>query len=146
MIVFGPLLVLTAIAFFCWLLFALAVFALPLFVALTVGVWAFHTGAGALGAVIFGLIAGGGFYALGQIALAFVMSTGLRLMIILLFVVPASIAGYNATLGIAQMAMPSAIWQIAFSLIGAVATSVTALLRFTGIAPPGPSPRDFAGG
>jgi len=146
MIVFGPILVLTAIAFSCWLLFALAVFALPLFVALTVGFWAFHAGAGALGAIIVGLIAGGGFYALGQIALAFVTSTGPRLAIILLFVAPAAVAGYNATLGIAQMAMPSAVWQIAFSLIGAVATGVTALLRFTGMAPPGPSPRDFARG
>ena len=144
MIAFGPLLVLTAIAFFCWLLFALAVFALPLFVALTIGLWAFHTGAGALGAVIVSLLAGGAFYALGQMALAFVPSARLRLLIVLLFVAPAAIAGYNATLGIAQMAMPSAFWQIAFSLIGAAATSVTALLRFTGLAPPGSSRPGFA--
>ena len=139
MIVFGPLLVITAIALFCWLLFALAVFALPLFVAVTVGLWAFHTGAGALGATIVGALASGVFYALGQFALVFVTSAGLRLLFVLLFVAPAAVAGYNATLGIAQMAMPSAVWQIVFSLIGAAATSVTAFLRFTGLAPPGSS-------
>lgn len=48
MIIFGPLLVIVAIGFFCWLLFNLAVFALPFFAGLTIGVWAFHTGAGVL--------------------------------------------------------------------------------------------------
>ncbi|WP_430641873.1 hypothetical protein [Bradyrhizobium nanningense] len=37
MIIFGPLLVLVGISFVCWLLFTLAVFALPFFVALTIG-------------------------------------------------------------------------------------------------------------
>jgi hypothetical protein len=35
-------------------LFTLAVFALPFFVGLTVGVWAFHTGAGVLGGILVG--------------------------------------------------------------------------------------------
>ena len=59
MLVLGPLLVLAAIGFFCWLLFTLAAFALPFFVGLTVGMWAFHTGAGALGGIIVGAVAGG---------------------------------------------------------------------------------------
>jgi hypothetical protein len=43
MIIFGPLLVIVGIGFFCWLLFTLAVFALPFFAGLTFGIWAFHT-------------------------------------------------------------------------------------------------------
>ncbi|MBH5372247.1 hypothetical protein [Bradyrhizobium glycinis] len=57
-IVFGPLLVLVGISFFCSLLFTFAVFALPFFVGLTIGTWAFHTGAGVLGGVAAGLMAG----------------------------------------------------------------------------------------
>jgi hypothetical protein len=70
MLVLGPLLVLAAIGFFCWLLFTLAAFALPFFVGLTVGMWAFHTGAGALGGIIVGVVAGGATFGLGQIAMA----------------------------------------------------------------------------
>lgn len=136
MIVLGPLLVLAGIGFFCWLLFALATFALPFFVGLTVGMWALDTGAGALGGIIVGVAAGGATFGVGQFALAFAPRTWLRLLIIVLFVAPATVAGYSATHGIAQIAMPSAAWQMIFSVIGAIAVSVTTFVRFTGIAAP----------
>lgn len=139
MIVLGPLLVLVGIGFLYWLLFTLAVFALPFFVGLTVGMWAFHTGAGALGGIIVGVVTGGAIFGVGQIAMAFLPSAWLRLLIILLFVAPATVAGYTATHGIAQIVMPSATWQMIFSMIGAIAVSVTAFFRFTGVASPGPS-------
>ena len=85
MIIFGPLLVIVGIGFFCWLLFTLAVFALPFFVGLTIGIWAFHTGAGALGGIAVGLVAGGVTFGIGQLALAFVPWAWLRLLIILLY-------------------------------------------------------------
>ena len=132
MLFLGPLLVLAAIGSFCWLLFTLAAFALPFFVGLTVGMWAFHTGAGALGGIIVGAVAGGATFVIGQIVLAFAPWNWLRLLIILLFVAPAAVAGYSATHGIAQMAMPSATWQMIFSVIGAIAVSVTTFIRFTG--------------
>lgn len=146
MIILGPLLVLAAIGFFCWLLFTLAVFALPCFVGLTIGMWAFHTGAGALGGIIAGVVSGGATFGFGQIAMAFLQSPWLRLLIILLFVAPATVAGYSATHGIAQMAMPSATWQMVFSAIGAIAVTVMAFFRFTGMASPGPAGRDMARG
>ena len=59
MITFGPLLVIVGIGSICWLLFTLAVFALPFFAGLTIGIWAFHTGAGVLGGIAVGLVAGG---------------------------------------------------------------------------------------
>ncbi len=139
MIVLGPLLVIAGIGFFCWLLFTLAVFALPFFVGLTVGLWALHSGAGALGGILVGLVAGGATFGVGQFALGFVPWTWLRMLIILLFVAPATVAGYSATHGLAQMAMPSATWQMIFSVIGAIAVSVTAFVRFTGVAAPGPA-------
>lgn len=146
MIILGPLLVLLGISFFCWLLFTLAVFALPFFVGLTVGIWAFHTGTGVLGGIVTGLVAGGATFGVGQFALGFVPWTWIRLLLILLFVAPATVAGYSATHGIAQMAMPSATWQMIFAVIGAVAVSVTAFLRFTGMAAPGPAVQGMARG
>jgi hypothetical protein len=136
MIIFGPLLVIAGIGFFCWLLFTLAVFALPFYAGLTVGVWAFHTGAGWLGGAVVGVIAAGVTFGVGQLALAFVPWTWLRLAIVLVYAAPATVAGYYATHGIAQMAMPSVAWQMIFSLVGAVAVGVTALIRIAGTAPP----------
>ena len=40
------------------LLFTLAIYAVPFFVGLTVGMWAFETGAGVIGAGLVGLVAG----------------------------------------------------------------------------------------
>ena len=133
MIVLGPLLVLAAIGSFCWLLFTLAAFALPFFLCLTVGLWAFHTGAGALGGIIVGAVAGCATFGVGQLLLAFAPWNWLRLLIISLFVAPAAVAGYNATHGIAQMTMPSPTWQMIFSVIGAVAVSATTAIRLAGV-------------
>lgn len=146
MIVLGPLLVVLAIGFICWLLFTLAVFALPTFVGLMVGIWAFHTGAGALGGIIVGVLAAGATFGVGQLAMAFVPWVWLRLLIILLFIAPATVAGYSATHGIAQMAMPSPTWQMVFSVIGAIAVSFTAFVRFTGMTPPGRTQQGMARG
>lgn len=132
MIIFGPLLVIAGIGFFCWLLFTLAVFAFPFYVGLTAGAWAFHTGAGWLGGAVVGVLAAGVTFGVGQLALAFVPWTWLRLAIVLIYAAPATVAGYYATHGIAQMAMPSATWQMIFSLVGAVAVGITALIRITG--------------
>jgi hypothetical protein len=55
----------------------------------------------------------------------------------LLYAAPATVAGYYATHGIAQIAMPSATWQMIFSLVGAVAVGITASIRIAGTALPG---------
>ncbi len=60
-------------------------------------------------------------------------------LIVLLYTVPAVIAGYSATHGLAQMMMPSAVWQLFFSVIGAIAVGITAVVRYTGMAPPEPA-------
>ena len=129
MIFLGILLGLAAIVLFCWLLFTLAVFALPFFAAVSAGTWAYQTGAGWLGAIVVGLIAGGVTLGIGQVLLAIVRPMWVRLPIALAFVIPAVIAGYHATHGIAKLAMPSETWQIVFSIIGAIAIGVTTLLR-----------------
>jgi hypothetical protein len=59
---------------------------------------------------------------------------------------PAAVAGYAATHGIAQMAMPSPTWQTIFAVVGGLAVSVTAFVRFTGMTAPGPAGQGLARG
>lgn len=118
------------------MLFTLAVFALPVYVGLTVCLWAIHTGAGALGGIVAGLVAGGATFGIGQLALAVTPWAWVRLLIVLAYVVPATAAGYSATHGLAQIAMPSPAWQSIFAVIGAIAVGATAFICVTGVAEP----------
>jgi uncharacterized membrane protein YeaQ/YmgE (transglycosylase-associated protein family) len=140
MIILGILLSFAAIGFFCWLLFTLAVFALPFFAGVSAGLWAYHTGAGWLGAIIVGLVGAALTLGIGQFLLIVVQPLWARMLIALAFVAPAALAGYHATHGIVKHTMPSETWQIVFSIIGAVAVGATAFMRVARMAatvPPG---------
>ncbi|KGJ18045.1 hypothetical protein [Paracoccus sanguinis] len=145
MIILAILASLTAIGLFCWLLFTLAIFALPAFVGVTAGAWAHGMGAGIAGAVFVGAIAAAMTLAAGHLLLTFVRPMWLKVIVAAAFVVPAAIAGFHATHGIVKHLMPSDTWQIAFSVIGAVAVGITAFVRVAGMAAaPAPSDRDLA--
>ena len=144
MILLGIILSIAAIGFFCWLLFTLAVFALPFFAGVTVGAWAYHTGAGWLGAIVIGVIGAGLTLGIGQLLLMVVRPLWAKLLIALVFVAPAVIAGYHATHGIVKHTMPSETWQVVFSVIGAVAVGVTAFMRVAGMAATSPSSQGLA--
>ena len=117
MIVIGLILGVFGIGFFCWLLFTLAIYALPFFAGLTAGLAAFHGGAGVLGALAVGAAAGIATLIAGQLAFAATRSIIIRAAVALLFAVPAAIAGYHATLGLAEIGVPSQSWREAFAAI-----------------------------
>ena len=144
MIVLGILVSIAAIGTMCWLLFNLAVFALPFFIGLNAGTLAYDTGAGWLGGIVVGLLAAGLTLAVGQGLLMLIRPMWARLLIALAFVAPAGMAGFYATLGIVKHMMPSEIWQLIFSVIGAVAVGVTAFLRVAGMAATGPADGNLA--
>jgi hypothetical protein len=135
---------LAGIAALCWLLFTLAVFALPFFAALAVGTWTYATGAGILGAIIVGAVAAAGTFGLFQLLLLVLRPTWLKLLVALAFAAPAAIAGYHATLGIVRPTMPSETWQIALAVVGAIAVGITAFMRLTMMAAPEPTGRSVA--
>ncbi len=139
MIFLGILLSVAAIGFFCWLLFTLAVFALPFFAGLSAGTWAWHTGAGWPGAIIVGIVAAGLTLGIGQVLFPIVRPMWARLLIALVFVAPAVMAGYHATHGIVKHTMPSETWQFVFSAVGAIAVGITAFIRVAGMAATGSS-------
>jgi hypothetical protein len=142
--IIGIILSIAAIGVFCWLLFTLAVFALPFFAGVSAGTWAFHTGAGWLGAIFVGMVAAGLTLGIGQILLMTVRPVWARLLIALVFVAPAVIAGYHATHGIVKHTMPSETWQFIFSVIGALAVGATAFMRVAGMAATGRSSQNLA--
>ena len=153
MLIIGLALSVCGIGFFCWLLFTLAIYALPFFVGLTAGLAAFHSGAGVIGAIIVAIVAGGVTLTTGQIAFATVRSPLIRAAIGLLYAVPAAIAGYSATLGLGQLCIPSERWRMAFAVTGAIAVGGTAWARMALFAPTdqgrrsagGPAPHRLAG-
>jgi hypothetical protein len=136
MLVLGIGLSVIGLGFFCWLLFNLAVYALPCFAGLTAGLAAYHSGAGVVGGILLGFFAGAVLLALGQVAFAAVRSPLIRAAIALLFAAPATVAGYHATLGVAHIGVPSETWREVFAVIGAVVAGVTAWVRMTVFAEP----------
>ncbi|MCP1848185.1 MULTISPECIES: hypothetical protein [unclassified Bradyrhizobium] len=144
MIILGIVLSFAAIGVLCWLLFTLAVFALPFFAGVTVGTLAYQSGAGWLGAILVGMVSAGLTLGVGQVLLGIVRPLWARLLIALAFVAPAATAGYHATHGIVKHTMPSETWQLVFSVIGAAAVGVTAFARVAGMAASGPSSQGIA--
>ena len=137
MLVIGIIFSVFGIGFLCWLLFTLAVYALPFFAAMSAGLAAFHSGAGVIGALIVGFLAGAATLVIGQIAFATVRSPLIRAVIALLYAVPATIAGYHATLGLARIGVPSETWRELFAVVGAVLVGGTAWARMSLFVPPG---------
>ena len=87
----------------CWLLFTLAVYALPFFVGVSLGLWMHESGSGAFTALLTGLAA--------AIAL------------------PAAFAGYQAIQGIAALAAVPDIWRHVLGAAGALIVGTAAWSR-----------------
>jgi hypothetical protein len=129
MIITGLIFSVFGISFLCWLLFNLAVYALPFFAGVTAGLAAYHSGAGVIGALFVGFAGGAVTLVTGQAAFAVVKSAALRGAIALVFATPAAIAGYHATLGLAHIGAPSASWCEVFAILGAILVGGTAFVR-----------------
>ena len=131
MLIFGIVFNVVGLGFFCWLLFALAAHALPVFVAVTIGLAAFHSGAGPAGAIMVALVCGVVTLFVGQIAFATARSPLIRAAIATLFAAPAVVAGYHATLGLGRLGTSSHVWQLTFAVIGAIVVGATAWARIS---------------
>lgn len=123
------------IGFLCWMLFSVAIYALPC----AAGFWAFlatiHSGAGPIGAIAIGVIAGAATFAAGQFALANSHNPMTRALIALLFTVPAAVAGYSVAAGLAGVGISSHAWDVAFGILGGFMASCTAWVRLAGTPP-----------
>lgn len=132
----GTVLSVFGLGFFCWLVFALAVYALPFLAGLTAGLAAFNSGSGFIGALVIGLLVGVTILVLGQIVFAVVRTPLIRLLIGLVYAVPAVVAGYQLCFVLAGIGVPVGAWQQVFAAAGAIAVGVTALARMALLIPP----------
>jgi hypothetical protein len=111
------------------LLFTLAVYATPFFAGVTAALAAFNHGAGVIGALVVGLIASVVTLVASQAAFAVVKSPAVRGAIALLIAAPAAVAGFHATLGLAQIGVSSEIWRHLSAVVGGVIVGFTAFVR-----------------
>ncbi len=126
------------LGFFCWLLFTLAVYALPFFADVSSGMFAYDTGSGPIGAIVVGLVAGAVTLVVGQVLFAKVRSPVLRAMIAILFAAPAALAGYHAVHGLTGIGETTEIWRQAFGVIAAVIVGFVAWSRVSAFHPARP--------
>jgi hypothetical protein len=126
MLITGVLLNMVGLGIFCCALFALATHALPFFVGMTAGIYSFQAGAGPFGAIVVGFVTAGLTLVVGQCAFSVARSRIVRLVIGLLFAVPAARAGYDVTLALAHLGIPSEWWRESFAVLGAIAVGGTA--------------------
>ena len=129
MLALGLVLNTLGIGLFCWAIFALAVYAVPFFVALTIGMTALQSGTGPLVALLTGMAGGSLTLVLGQIAVAVTRSLTLRIAIATAFALPAAIAGYHLVFALSQIGVSSLAWREVFACLGAVCVGGTAWTR-----------------
>jgi hypothetical protein len=120
----------------CWLLFSLAVYALPFCVGLTIAFAALHGGSGVVIAFGAGTLAAGITLAFGRIAFAAARPPLIRAAIGLLYAVPAALAGYHLSHGLAGISMTHEGWRAVFALVGAGLIGATAFSRMALVTPP----------
>ena len=125
---------LAALLLMCWILFTLAIYALPFFVAVSAGMFAYQTGAGAIGAGMVALLMGVVSLVLGQTLFAAARSPALRMTIAAAYAAPAAFAGYHAVHGLASIGSPSPGWHQLLSITGALVIGLVAWSRMGALA------------
>ena len=97
LLIIGIVLTVVGLAYLCWLLFTLAVYALPVFVGASAALAAYDSGSAPIAAFIVGLIGSGITLVAAQFVITRARSPFLRAAVSLVFAVPAALAGYYAT-------------------------------------------------
>lgn len=119
------------IALLCVLAYTLAVYALPFLLGLAAAQFAYQTGSGLIGAGLVRLFSVG--VAFGILAVLFetICSPVIRLIVALIFAIPAAVAGYALVYGITKEAVPSAVWRQIFCIVAGGFVGVAAWMRLT---------------
>jgi hypothetical protein len=129
MIIIVIILGFVGLAYLCWLLLALAVNALPLFVGISVGLATYRAESGPIGAIVVGAIVGSVVLGAARVAISTFRSRLIRAAIALLFAIPAGVAGYQAALGLAHIGIPAEGWRQVIAVAGAIILAATAWAR-----------------
>jgi len=129
MLAIGLIFTIAALGFCGWLLFNLAVYALPCFIGVSAGFWCYHHGSGIVAAILVGLLSAAITLVIGQLAFATLRTPFGRMTVALLFTAPAGFAGYYAALGLVRDVGAGPHWCDAFGVIGTLLVGATAFAR-----------------
>ncbi|MEM7730537.1 MAG: hypothetical protein AAF311_14925 [Pseudomonadota bacterium] len=129
---FSTLFALFGLGALCWILFNLAVYALPFAIGLTSSVYLYETGQGVFLSILAGFFIGGLAAALGEFAFDRIRSVPFRLVIGLIYAVPAAIAGFHAAKGFAEIGSAGSFTITIQSWFGALVVGGTAWARMSG--------------
>lgn len=113
----------------CVLAYRFAVHVLPIMLGFQVAYTAYGTGAGLIGAGIAGLVAGAVAFGLLSAVFVSVKSPIARVIIGLIFALPAAGAGYALVSGVSASAIPSEAWRRIFCIVGGVLVGAAAFTR-----------------
>lgn len=116
-----------------WLLFRLAVYALPVASGISLAFWMRDHDYGYLAAILGGFAAGVAVLVIGQFLFTVIRSPIVRLAIALLFAIPAGIAGYHAVQGVIGLAIDPGMMLSTLSWIGGGIIAVTAWIRLASL-------------
>lgn len=116
-----------------WLLFRLAVYALPVASGISLAFWLRDHDYGYLAAILGGFAAGVAVLVVGQFLFTAIRSPIVRLAIALLFAIPAGIAGYHAVQGVIGLAIEPGMMLSTLSWIGGVTIAFTAWIRLASL-------------
>ena len=124
----GIILGLLRLGALCTAIFRLAAVALPCYAAMAVGLYAFNRGAGPIASVALALLSGAVALALGELVYR-VGTRPIRIVIALLYAMPAAVAGYNVVHDLSDIGVTSEILRQVFGIFGATAAVSAALAR-----------------
>lgn len=116
----------------CWLLFTLAVYALPFWLGLSAGFWLHAAEQGILAAILGGIFVAGGMAVLGEIVFASLRSVPLRLALGLVYAVPAGLAGFHASKGLSALTSTGEAAGLVLAALAALFIGGTAFARVAG--------------
>jgi hypothetical protein len=113
----------------CVFAYTLAIFALPFMLALAAARFAYGTGAGWIGAGFVGLVTGPASFGVLAFLVAALRAPIPRLIVAMIFAVPAAVAGCALVHGVTAEAVPSPVWRRIFCIAGGGIVGISALLR-----------------
>lgn len=136
----GSLVSLLGLGILLWLLFTLAIYALPFFAGLTVGMYAHEGGVGLAEALGAGLVAGVAALIVGQFLIAVLRNPWLQAGVALVYTAPAALAGYHAVYGLSGIGFEPEIVRVVLGGIGGLVIGGTAWIRMGDLFGAGPDP------
>lgn len=134
--ILGLFLSTAGIMFFAWAMLRLAVFALPVWLGLSLFLWSATGETGVLVGVLLGLIVGVAAFVLGQLIIGSRLPILVRVSVAALFAVPAGIAGFSVVSGLITVGGAGSLATTIVAAIGAVVIGLTALASLVSPAPP----------